>query len=272
MTEEGKTTVTNRKFISTSNTYFDDYLKPNYWSKIAKDYKHILFKAGKPLQSRELNTLQSLFHDRVKTMCDITYRNGSVVRGISVYSNHIAAENVDDTSNIEANEDIIIRNTDGVVYWDGIFFDIEEKSINIDNQFVGKNRIVVNHNQPIYVYLIPIYEVVNSSADHNLLDPAIRYKIDEGVAGADRLSIRFELRAYNINDLMIPEQRILIAIIDSDGNVSLLNRNSKFGLDGNEASKTEVNEGLKIRNKGTYFTVDTGSGIINDEEVLYNKN
>ena len=252
MAEEGKTEVTNRKFISTSNTYFDDYLKPNYWNKKAKDYKQILFKAGKPLQSRELNTMQSLFHDRFKTMCDIMYRNGSVVSGLSVDYN-----------------DKTVTISDGVIYWDGEFFNIEKAGINVNNQSVNGENITVDTTKQIYVYLIPIYEVINSTNDHNLVDPAIKYKIDEGVSGADRLSIRFELRAYNIDEA-IPQQNVLIAAIDINGNVSLTNRDFDLIDDVKISEATEVSNGLKIRNNKTYYDVESGSGLIDGEKIDFN--
>lgn len=230
--------VKNRKFLAVSNSFYDDYLKPNYWNKTAKDYKQILFKAGKPLQSRELNFLQSIFHDKLKTMCDINYRNGSIINGCAVQF-----------------DGEYVRTSEGIVYWDGTFFDVSPMS-------------AVNSNSGmIYVYFCPVYQIINSDYDKELEDPAIRYKIDEGVSGADRLKITFELRLSD-DKTPLPVQRILIASIDTEGNVSLLNRNYD-DTNEDEDKITEVTSGLKIRNNKTYYEIESGHGLIDGNEVVF---
>lgn len=54
--------------------YFDDYDQ-------SKGYMKVLFKAGVPVQGRELNQIQSMFQNQVTQFANNIFKNGSVVSG-----------------------------------------------------------------------------------------------------------------------------------------------------------------------------------------------
>ena len=59
--------------ISTSiSPYFDDYDK-------RKNYMNVLFAAGRPVQARELNTLQTIIGNQTGIFADHIFKNGSRV-------------------------------------------------------------------------------------------------------------------------------------------------------------------------------------------------
>lgn len=249
--------IKNRKSISQSASYFDDYQRGNYWNETAKNYQSVLFKGGKPLQSRELNLLQSILHNRLKTMGDSLYKNGSVVNGCAVTYN-------------DNSDSKILSITDGIIYWDGTFFEITASTKTLNEQ--------INSFNLLYVYLYPKYEIVKPEDDSELRDPSIYYRIGEGVDGADRLKVTFEIiesvdneKEYykdNGKKSALPVQRFLIAVIDKNGEVTLSNRNFKLDeIDINGI--TEVVEGLKIRNNKTYYEIESGNGTINGDEVVF---
>jgi hypothetical protein len=54
--------------------YFDDF-------SASKGYMKVLFKAGVPVQGRELNQIQSIFQDQITQFANNIFKNGSVVSG-----------------------------------------------------------------------------------------------------------------------------------------------------------------------------------------------
>lgn len=56
------------------NPYFDDF-------DASKGYMKVLFKAGVPVQGRELNQIQSIFQNQVTQFANNVFKNGSVVSG-----------------------------------------------------------------------------------------------------------------------------------------------------------------------------------------------
>lgn len=57
--------------------YFDDYNKDNQYYKI-------LFKPGFPLQSRELNQIQSIHHNQIENLSSVNYKDGEIVDGVNI--------------------------------------------------------------------------------------------------------------------------------------------------------------------------------------------
>lgn len=246
------TQIKNRKSLSQGTTYYDDYEKTGYWNKTAKDYQSVLFRSGKPLQSRELNFLQSLMHDKLKNSNDIDFRNGSVVEGCGVEFNIISTTNSDDT----ITKSLSVKVNDGIVYWDGTFFDFFEKEVSLieDNSTDSKTftaNWLSSPKYPLYVYLAAKYETINSSVDPDLNDPAIQYKFNEKISGADRLKISFDIICSTKSDIYGKNgninQWIPIAIISSKESVTLINRNARLEFD-DEILESKVLQGLRIKN------------------------
>ena len=73
------------------NPYFDDFSEPTVGSK-DKNYYKVLFNPGKPIQARELNTLQSILQDQVESFGSHIFKDGSVViPGNIVFDNQFSA-------------------------------------------------------------------------------------------------------------------------------------------------------------------------------------
>jgi hypothetical protein len=67
--------------------YFDDFLEKDQGAR-DKNYYKVLFNPGKPIQARELNTLQSILQNQVETFGSHIFKEGSVViPGNIVYDN-----------------------------------------------------------------------------------------------------------------------------------------------------------------------------------------
>jgi hypothetical protein len=58
--------------------YFDDFAEQNIGAR-DKNYYKVLFNPGKPIQARELNTLQSILQDQVETFGSHIFKEGSLV-------------------------------------------------------------------------------------------------------------------------------------------------------------------------------------------------
>jgi hypothetical protein len=67
--------------------YYDDFNEPDVGAK-DKNYYKVLFNPGKPVQARELNTLQSILQDQVESFGSHIFKEGSmVIPGNIVYDN-----------------------------------------------------------------------------------------------------------------------------------------------------------------------------------------
>ncbi|EJF07095.1 hypothetical protein ThvES_00008000 [Thiovulum sp. ES] len=74
--------------LTKESEIFDRTLYPTEDNHISKGYKKILFRATSPLQSSELNEIQSLFLNEMKKLSDTLYKkSGSLIEGGSVYIN-----------------------------------------------------------------------------------------------------------------------------------------------------------------------------------------
>ena len=77
--------------------YYDDFNEPDVGAK-DKNYYKVLFNPGKPVQARELNTLQSILQDQVETFGSHIFKEGSmVIPGNIVYDNQFYAVKLNPT-------------------------------------------------------------------------------------------------------------------------------------------------------------------------------
>ena len=73
------------------NPYYDDF-------DATKNYNKVLFKPGYPIQSRELNTLQSILQNQVESFGKHFFKEGSVViPGSLTYDNNYSAVKIEST-------------------------------------------------------------------------------------------------------------------------------------------------------------------------------
>ena len=77
--------------------YFDDFNEPDIGSK-DKNYYKVLFNPGKPVQARELNTIQSILQNQIESFGSKIFKEGSiVVPGNIVYDNQFFAVKLNPT-------------------------------------------------------------------------------------------------------------------------------------------------------------------------------
>jgi virulence-associated protein VapD len=77
--------------------YYDDFSDPIVGSR-DKNYYKVLFNPGKPIQARELNTLQSILQDQVESFGSHIFKEGSmVIPGNIVYDNQFYAVKLNST-------------------------------------------------------------------------------------------------------------------------------------------------------------------------------
>ena len=71
--------------------YFDDFNEPTSGAR-DKNYYKVLFNPGKPIQARELNTLQSILQDQVESFGSHIFKEGSlVIPGNIAYDNQFSS-------------------------------------------------------------------------------------------------------------------------------------------------------------------------------------
>ena len=71
--------------------YYDDFLESGVGAK-DKNYYKVLFNPGKPIQARELNTLQSILQDQVEKFGSHVFKEGSlVIPGSTTFDNNLYA-------------------------------------------------------------------------------------------------------------------------------------------------------------------------------------
>ena len=58
--------------------YFDDFFEDGVGAR-DKNYYKLLFNPGKPIQARELNTLQSILQNQIETFGSHIFQDGSMV-------------------------------------------------------------------------------------------------------------------------------------------------------------------------------------------------
>jgi len=78
--------------------YYDDFNEPGIGAK-DKNYYKVLFNPGRPVQARELNTLQSILQDQVESFGSHIFKEGSmVIPGNIVYDGQFYAVKLNPTA------------------------------------------------------------------------------------------------------------------------------------------------------------------------------
>jgi hypothetical protein len=78
--------------------YYDDFNEPNIGAK-DKNYYKVLFNPGRPVQVRELNTLQSILQDQIESFGSHIFKEGSmVIPGNIVYDGQFYAVKLNPTA------------------------------------------------------------------------------------------------------------------------------------------------------------------------------
>ena len=86
--------------------YYDDFDKN-------KDFYKVLFNPGKPVQTRELITLQSILQNQVESLANYSFKEGSMVLpGALTYDNQFSAVKLNAT-NLGVDISIYINNLIG---------------------------------------------------------------------------------------------------------------------------------------------------------------
>ena len=171
--------------INTPSGYSDRYKENSNWVKV-------LFKPGRFLQTGELIELQSIIQHQIKAGFDSLYKNGSVVKGLTVS----ILNQTDTETNLVISE--------GSIYIDGFVLDVPSDSISVSNFGTYNLGVLVEQ------------DVVDEIDNFDLRDPNIggaRY----GTEGSHRLVLNI---SYVIND----DKAINIARI-SDGSLYQKQRN-----------------------------------------------
>lgn len=119
--------------------YYDKF-DPN------KGYEKILFRAGKGLQSRELNDLQSQSQHQIKGIADVILKDGDLVSGGEVVIEHDKAN-------------ALIQ--DGEVYINGLV------------RKIPKTQLFISLTESIDIGVWLTYETITEEEDPSLRDPAI---------------------------------------------------------------------------------------------------
>ena len=132
--------------------YFDDFDEN-------KNYKKVLFKPGFPIQSRELNTLQSILQDQTEKFGKYFFKEGSVViPGSTFYDDRYFAVRIDpyflnipvkEYTNILASNEIQIKGETSGVTATVINRIVDTESIDsFDTLYVKyKSEILQEHQQ-----------------------------------------------------------------------------------------------------------------------------
>lgn len=143
------------------NNYTNNPEFPNRYNR-RKRWVKVLPVAGNPIQTAELTELQSILLDNLKQGFDSIYKNGSAVKGLRM--------------NIVQREDdsVIISVTEGLVYIEGFFLDVQTTSLTISSTGIFNIGIRVNET------------IVTEQEDASLRDP-IKGGAVRGPAGAARL-------------------------------------------------------------------------------------
>lgn len=144
-----------------------------------KNYTELLFRAGKVLQSKEVNEMQSMIRQQIKNVGDTILTNGDIIEGCQLV--------------IGENNQVTI--TKGRVYLDGNVHDVPDTTIEIE----GVSTEVIG------VKLVKT--IVTPDEDHDLLDVATGYD-NYNQDGAYRLK---ETVTITLND---SEASIMYTLVD----------------------------------------------------------
>lgn len=215
-----------------------------------KGYTEMLFRAGRILQSKELNEMQSMLKNQIKNVGDSILTNGDVIEGCQLVIN---------------GTDVIV--TKGKIYLDGDIREVKDTNITIEG--VGQEIIGARVKS----------EVVTPKEDENLLDVATGYD-NYNQDGAYRLKEYVEIV---VNE---SSATILYTLVDgiqlnntsaNDAEISQFEKiqNTLARRTFDESGNYKVN-GLTIvdkkqaDDKNIYVSLDPGKAYVRGYEVVLN--
>lgn len=224
--------------LSNINQYYNLY-------DATKEYTELLFRAGKVLQSKELNEMQSMLKNQIKNVGDTILTNGDIIEGCQL---------VIDGTNITI--------TKGKIYLNGDVRSVPTTSIEI----TGEGKEVIG--------AILISEVITPDDDEDLKDIASGYD-NYNLDGAYRLKENVQITLNN-NDASI-----LYTLVDGQQQTVIQNEDltqlDKFEATlarrtFDESGNYKVS-GLKLIDKGyndanfIYLSLETGKAYVKGYEV-----
>ena len=201
--------LNNRK--STQSSPFYDRSQTSSYA----NYREILFNPARALQNSELNEMQSIINEYLKSVSNLSYVNGSILYGL--------------TPSYSSSTTFTL--TPGLVYWDGSVFAVDTSADTIALSSLTYTNEMAN------IYLIAEYQrwtagTISGSDDPTLYDPSVT---GYNLPGADRLLVTFtqtlSITAYTGSQYM---EVLSIQRIDTDGagtyiyEISLKNRKYKI--------------------------------------------
>jgi len=156
--------------------YYNRYnTDPNY-----KNYKRLLFRAQKVIQSAELNEMQDVILNEVRRFATKLLVNGQIVSGCKVSKKF---DPVGKDAQGRTLYNVTYTISEGVVFYNTYFIDTPQQTIKLENilpeTFKDELGIVVTE------------KVVTESDDNMLLNPAVESK-NYGQPGAARLAVTAE--------------------------------------------------------------------------------
>lgn len=206
-----------------------------------KQYTELLFRAGKVLQSKEVNELQSMLKHQIKNIGDIILTNGDIVEGCQLITN--------------SNNTVTI--SQGKVYLNGNTYKVNDTTISITGR--GTENIGVRLKK----------EYISADEDETLRDVASGYD-NYNQDGAFRLKETAEMLLITDENKDDPDLSIIYTLVDGQ-QLSVNNTEDLTQLDKinatlakrtyDESGNYKV-EGLELVNKS--YTVD-GKNFISME-------
>lgn len=183
-----KDEVKNKYFDRAFNKYINLF-QNEIQNHVEKGYRHILFDS-KPIQSAELNEVQSLAHYNTKTLGESIFSSDGV---LAKSPNLIITYYKQDGTKIDSIEDAyyykLAINSESVIYFDGSFFPVKPKNYNEYFRLTDDSLNELTEEVGIYI----TEELVTVDKDSSLYDP--KAVSDLGVLvedGATRFKITCE--------------------------------------------------------------------------------
>ena len=133
------------------------------------DWKRILFKPGFPLQSAEMNELQSMHTYQFSLLAQNLFKDGTFLSGGAI----TVADGEDDT--------ILVTIGAGELYAFGFVHQVPEGVVEIEGVGVETISLIINEK---------IIKITGEDADLTLKDPALGAE-NYGEEGADRLVFEY---------------------------------------------------------------------------------
>ena len=211
-----------------------------------KEYALLLMRAGKVLQSAEINEMQSMIKDGMKGIADTLLTNGDIIEGCQLVI-------------VEGGATV----TKGKVYLDGAVRKVEPTTVKLTSQ--GIERIGVKLVQ----------EIVTSADDPEILDPATGYD-NYGADGAYRLRETAKIvvdddAAHTLFTLQDGIQEKIVIVEDGAQldkvNATLAKRT--FDESGNyKVTGLELADKQMSDDQNIYISVEPGKAYVRGWEVM----